>query len=196
MANIDAANGFQVVGTLDGSDYHGKAQKCSFLAATGTACFIGDVVKLTGTGSADATSPEVTQCAAGDRPYGVLVSLDPNFADEGSLSSANYRVASTLRTGRVIPMDGLLCSVQEDSVGGSMSQLDIGMNVDIATVGSGNTVTGASAMEIQSASPATSNAVVFRLVELDASTGNAVGTNARWIVTSNLTNLNNTTGVS
>lgn len=194
MANVDAVNGFNVVGTLDGSDYHAKAQKCCFLAATGTAVFIGDAVKLTGTGSADGTAPEVTQCAAGDRPYGILISLDPDFTDEGTLSSANYRRASTLRYGRVIPMDSLKCSIQEDSVGGALTAASIGLNVDVI-VAAGDTVTGASGMELDSSTAATTNTLAFRILELDATETNDLGTNARWIVTSNLTNLNNTTGV-
>jgi hypothetical protein len=194
MANQDAPNGFSVVGTLDGSDYHGKLQNVCFLAADSTDTFIGDAVKITGSGSTDGQYPSVAQCAAGDRAYGVLVSLEPDFSDEGTLSAANYRRASTLRFGKVMPFDSGIFSIQEDSVGGALAVTDIGNNIDVI-VGSGNTNTGRSGMELDSSTADTTNTLVFRILQLDPVVGNAVGTNANWLVTGNLTNLNNTTGV-
>jgi hypothetical protein len=71
---------------------------------------------------------------------------------------------------------------------------DIGNNIDVI-VGSGNTNTGRSGMELDSSTADTTNTLVFRILQLDPVVGNAVGTNANWLVTGNLTNLNNTTGV-
>jgi hypothetical protein len=194
MANSDIPNGFRVVGTLDGSDYHGKQQRVCFLATDATATFLGDAVKITGSGSADGTSPSVAQCAAGDRLYGYLTGLEPDFTDESSLSSANYRAASTLRYGTVVIADDAICTIQEDSVGGNLAVTNIGQNISII-VGSGSTVTGASGMELDSSTAATTNTLIFRVLGLDETQGNAVGTNARWRITANLTNLNNIAGV-
>jgi hypothetical protein len=192
MANPDIANGFIPVGTTTGADYHGKLEKVCFLAADETDTFIGDPVKLTGSSSDG--YPSVAQCAAGDRCYGVLVSLEPDFTDESSLSAANYRRADTLRYGFVAVGDDVIYSVQEDSVGGALAATDVGENIDII-VGSGDTVTGNSGVELDSETAAETNSLVFRIVGLDKKQGNAIGTNARWLVTTNLSNQNNTTGV-
>lgn len=194
MANTDAPNGFTAVGTLDGSDYHGKLQNVCFLASDSTATFIGDAVKISGSGSEDGRYPSVAQCAAGDRAYGVLVSLEPDFTDEGTLSAANYRLASTLRFGKVLPFDSGVFSIQEDSVGGALAVTDIGLNFDVI-VGAGSTATGRSGMELDSSTAATTNTLVFRILQKDPAIDNEIGTNCRWLVTGNLTNLNNTTGV-
>lgn len=194
MANTDAPNGFTVVGMLDGSDYHGKLQRVCFLAADSTATFIGDAVKISGSGSTDGQYPSVAQAAAGDRVYGYLVSLEPDFSDEGTLSSANFRAASTLRYGKVVIADDAICSIQEDSVGGDLAITNIGQNIDVI-VGSGDTNTGRSGMELDSSTAATTNTLVFRLLGTDPTEDNEIGTNCRWLVTANLTNLNNTTGV-
>jgi len=192
--NQDSPSGFTCIGTLDGSDYHGKAQRVALLAADSTATFVGDTVKITGTASADGTTPSVAQCAAGDRPYGVLVSLEPNFEDESSLSTANYRVASTLRYGMVIPMDAGLFAIQEDSVGGDLAITNVGQNISVV-VGAGSTATGISGMEIDSSTAATTNTLVYRIMGVHRVEDNELGTNCQWVVTSNLTNLNNITGV-
>lgn len=195
MANSDIANGFTVVGMIDGSDYHGKETRVCFLAAeTSAACFIGDAIKLTGTGSADGTSPAVAQAAAGDTIYGFLTGLEPDFSDEGTLSNANYRVNSTLRYGTAIIADGAICSIQEDSVGENIAATEIGMNISVI-VGSGSTTTGISGMELDSSTAATTNTLVFRIMSIDKTQGNAIGANCRWLVTPNLTQLSAIAGI-
>ena len=194
MANRDAPSGFTPVGTLDGSDWHGKLQNVCFLAADSTATFIGDAVKISGSGSANGLYPSVAQCAAGDRAYGVLVSLEPDFTDEGTLSSANYRLASTLRYGKVIPFDSGVFSIQEDSVTSTLAVTNIGQNINVI-VGAGSTATGLSGMELDSNTAATTNTLIFRILQLDPAQDNEVGANARWLVTGNLTDLNNIAGI-
>ena len=51
------------------STSHPALTKVAFLAADGTATFIGDAVTLTGTSDADGV-PAVKQYAVGDREYG------------------------------------------------------------------------------------------------------------------------------
>lgn len=194
MANSDKPNGFTVVGMIDGSDYHGKQTRICFLAADSTACFIGDAIKLTGSGSADGTSPSVAQVGAGDTLYGFLTGLEPDFSDEGTLSTANYRAASTLRFGTAIIADGAICSIQEDSVGGNLATTQIGLNISVI-VGSGSTTTGISGIELDSSTAATTNTLVYRIMGVDKTQGNAIGTNCRWLVTPNLTQLSAIAGV-
>ena len=75
-----------------------------------------------------------------------------------------------------------------------MAVTDIGNNVDVI-VGAGSTATGRSGMELDSNTAATTNTLVFRILQKDPAIDNEIGTNCRWLVTGNLTNLNNTTGV-
>lgn len=194
MANADKPNGFTVVGTTDGSDYHGKQTRICFLAADTTAAFLGDAIKLTGSASADGTAPSVAQAAAGDAIFGYLTGLEPDFTSESTLSAANYRTASTLRYGTAVIADGTICSIQEDSVGGNLAATNVGQNINVI-VGSGSTTTGASGMELDSSTAATTSTLAFRILGVDKTQGNAIGTNCRWLVTANLTQLEAATGV-
>ncbi len=102
MANQDKPNGLTPIGTLSGADYHGKARRVAFAAGDAVAAFVGDLVKLTGTVDATGKIPVVAQSAAGDASIGVLISLDFDADDEGSLMTPLTRAASTARTGQVL----------------------------------------------------------------------------------------------
>lgn len=194
MANPDNPNGLIPIGCMSGADWHSKLRDVCFLAADPTAAFIGDLVKLTGTGSADGRYPAVAQAAASDAAIGVLVSLTPDFTDESSLSAPNYRQASTLRYGKVAWGSDVLYSAQEDSVGGALAVTAIGQNINVI-VGAGNTITGLSGMELDSNTAATTNTLPLRIHKLDNSVGNELGDNARWVVSLNLSQDTSTTGV-
>ena len=193
--NRDIVKGFTPVGTLNGSDYHGKLRRVSFAAADSVACFIGDLVKLTANADAAGTTPVVAQSGVGDISVGVLVSLEPDTTDEGSLSAANYRVASTLRYGQVAFGSDVLYSIQEDSVGNNMPITDAGLNADVI-IAAGNTTTGASGMEIDSTTAATTNTLALRLHHVENKLGNKLGDHANWIVSINLSDDRATTGVN
>jgi len=193
--NLDIVKGFTPVGTMSGADYHGKLRQVSFATGDSTACFIGDLVKLTANATADGFTPVVAQSGVGDISVGVLVSLDPDTTDEGSLSSPNFRAASTLRTGQVCFGSDVLYSIQEDSAGNSMPITDAGLNADVI-IAAGNTTTGASGMEIDSTTAATTNTLALRLHHVENKLGNKLGDNANWIVSINLSDDRATTGVS
>ena len=40
MANSDKPNGFTPIGTLSGSDYHGKPRRVAFATGGSTACYV------------------------------------------------------------------------------------------------------------------------------------------------------------
>ena len=88
MANADKPNGLTPIGTLSGADYHGKMRRVAFAVGDAVVAFVGDLVKLTGTVDATGKIPVVAQSAAGDASIGVLVSLDFNADDEGSLATS------------------------------------------------------------------------------------------------------------
>jgi hypothetical protein len=180
---------------MSGSDYHGKLRRVSFAADDTVAVFIGDLVKLTANTTADGYTPVVAQAGVGDICVGGLVSLEADTTDEGSLSAPNYRRASTLRYGQVCFGSDVLYSIQEDSVGNSMPITDAGLNVDVI-IAAGNEITGASGMELDSSTAATTNTLALRLHHVQDKVGNALGDHASWIVSINLSDDRATTGVS
>lgn len=201
MANTDAAFGAVPIGTTDGSDWHGKMRECVLLAADGTATFLHDFVKLSGTGSADGKTPAVAQAAAGDSIIGSIVSFIPNFADEGALSSRpNHRNASELRKCMVVWGSDVIYEMQEDADGGALAVTDIGRNCDIATVVAGSTITGISAMEIDSSDVKDATAQL-RLHSISQEQSALLGTaanglNAKWYVTINENQDDHGTGIT
>ena len=167
MANADTPFGFVPVGNLDGSPYNGGTFRCALLAADATATFIGDAVKLSGTASADGTAPSVAQVAATeDLVFGVITSFE---ADPATSLDDQYRKASTLRYCQVAPALDNLFKVQ---YAGTFAITEVGEGNDI-TVGSGSTVTGVSAMELD-----VTGQDQFRVLGLYPAPDNEIGANS------------------
>ncbi len=91
MAN-KSQTGFVVAHTRNGSPFNEAGDSYDVVATDATALFIGDPVKLTGAVSADGT-PQVTACAAGDIPVGIVVGI---VADLDYIND-KYRKPNTLR---------------------------------------------------------------------------------------------------
>lgn len=183
MANADKPSGLTPIGTLSGADWKGQLRRVVFAAGDSVACFIGDRVKLTGTVDATGKLPVVAQSALTDAAIGVLVGLEPNGSDEGSLSKI-HRLASTARTGFVVTGGDILYSIQEDSAGNSIEITEAGLNCEVV-VGTGSAITGISGSELDSTSAAGTAGLAVRLHHIIDAPDNALGTNARWAVTLN-----------
>ena len=183
MANQDQPHGLTPIGTLSGSDFHGKMRRVAFAAGDSVAAFVGDLVKLTGTVDATGKIPVVAQSAAGNASIGVLVSLDFDADDESSLMTPLTRAASTARTGQVLFGQDVLYRMQEDSDGNAIEIAEAGLNVNII-VAAGNNVTG-SAMELDSTSAAGTSSLNMRLHHVWDGIGNDLGDNAEWVVSIN-----------
>lgn len=172
MANTDAPFGFRPVKMLDGSPYNGATIRCAILAADGTATFIGDPVKLSGTASADGTAPSVAQAAVTDEVYGVIVGFEP---DESDLT-AKHRAASTLRYCQVVPALDVVFAIQCD---GAFAITDVGNTADFI-VAAGDTDSGISAVELDSSDIGTG--ANLQILGLSAEPDNEVNTNANVLV--------------
>jgi hypothetical protein len=183
MANSDKPAGFIPIGTLSGADYHGKMRRVAFAAGDAVAAFVGDLVKLTGTVDATGKIPVVAQSAAGDASIGVLVSLDPDPTDEGTLTTIS-RAASTARTGHILMGQDVLYRIQEDSVTNAIEITEAGLNCNVI-VGTGSAVTGLSAMELDSDSAASTSTLNVRLHHVYDAPDNVLGDNAEWVVSIN-----------
>lgn len=175
MANTSRVNGLRPVRTLSGTPF--KIDEFAILAADGTATFVGDLVKLSGTGHTDGT-PAVVQAAAGDAVVGVIV----GFAPDPTNLSTLYRTASTLRKCFVVTSTDVVYEVEEDSVGGALAVTDIGKCGDVA-VGSGSTTTGFSGMTLDSSNVAAVDAGgQLRVLRLVPREDNEIGASAKWEV--------------
>lgn len=184
MANTSRVNGFRPVMHINGSPYNGQFRKYAFLAADGTAAAVGDLVKLSGTASADGY-PSIAQAAAGNTPVGVLVGLAPDPSNL-NVPYTTYRTASTLRVAYVADSPDLVMEVQEDAVGGALAITNIGQNVDFV-VAAASAVTGASGMQVDSSTAATTSTLPLRLVQFADRVDNEIGSaNAKVLVAFNV----------
>lgn len=188
MANTDAPRGFEPVMHRDGSPWNGMVRRCVFLATTGTDVFIGDAVKSNGSADADGI-PDLAQLGTDTAARGVVVGFEPDPSNTTLL----YRKASTLRYAYICEDPTVLYRVQEDNDDSTtIAVTAVGNNTDIV-VGSGDTATGMSGMEIDASGVGTGTAQC-RIVQLYQKAGNAVGASAEWLVYFNEHEFSSTTG--
>lgn len=172
MANTDAAFGFRPV-NRSGSPYNGATRRVAFASGDSTATFIGDAVKIAGSGQSDneGSYPTVAQAAAGDPVLGVVVSFE---ADPATSLEDQYRKASTSRYAHIVMAEDAYFEVQADDAGSTLAAADIGLNADFV-VGSGSTTTGMSAMELDTSTKATTATLDLQIVEIVPRADNEVG---------------------
>lgn len=176
MPNADNPRGARPVYSGNGAAWNGNTFLCAIPATDGTATFVGDFVKLSGTADATTGVPTVIQAAATDTLFGAIVGFEPLPTN----LELNYRLASTLRYCYVCIDKSTIYEMQEDSVGNNLAVTEVGLATDIA-VSAGNTVTGQSGMELDSSDTATAAGQV-RILGLVRKADNAIGTNAKWLV--------------
>ena len=177
MANANALFGFKPLNMLDSSPYNGGTIKCVILGADTTNTFIGDAVILDGTGDALGIYPSVVQASVAGQIFGVITSFD---AEPGDLTLQYASGAQTTdRLCNVVPALDAIFEIQEDSDASDLNADDIGQGCDIV-IGTGSTVTGLSAMELNSSDGATGDQVI--LLGITQAADNELGTNARWKV--------------
>lgn len=178
MANADTAFGLKPVRYITGAPYNGAADVYSTASGDGTAIFLGDPVKLSGTSQTidGQVYADVDQAATGDIILGVVVGVLPDTAQ-----SLTYRAASTVRRLLVATDPSLLYEIQEVSGGTPLTANDIGLNANFV-VGSGSTFTGLSGVELNNSGEATTNTLDLQILGLQPRADNAVGEHAKWLV--------------
>lgn len=178
MVNVDQPSGFTLQSPKEGK----YVLKCAIKSDYGTALGKGMVVKHTGAADADGR-PEVavTVSASDVDSIGVIIGFDgPPNRDN---LSQTYSPASTVGYPIVYTDPFARYTCQEDSVGGALTVTDIGQFIDLVDAGL-NTVTGLSGQELDSSLSSGSDGT-FRLLALFQTPGNAIGTNAEYLVTFN-----------
>jgi hypothetical protein len=176
MANVDNPSGFTPVRHLSGAPYNGATNRYAILAANGTATFVNDLVVVGGSGTADGVPSVIQAAATNTNIVGSVVGFEILPTD----LTVMYRLASTLRYALVCDDPYVIYEAQEDSDSAALTVDEIGENCDIV-VGSGNTTSGISAMEIDSSDHKTATAQI-RVVRLVPREDNAIGNQARWEV--------------
>ena len=172
MANTDMPNG-AVPCDAHGGHYVGSVNLYHLPATESNAVAVGDFVD--GAGSADTDGvPTITRSSAGSTNIvGVVVGFKP----DADYLSQTHRTASTSRYAYVADDPDQLFSIQED---GAIAATAVGGNADILATAV-TVATGMSNMELDS-STATTSTAQLRILRLDPSPDNEIGTNARWIV--------------
>ena len=174
MANADAPFGFRPIGT-DYGPYTGVTRRCYVpTTASEGPLFVGDVVTLIGSASADGY-PQVKEAAATEAAYGVVMAFEP---DRTNLA-AQYRLSSTARYCQVAPVRGNFFLAQFNGVS---EAADVGLNT-IYVVGAGDTANGRSTTELSATDVGTSIADEIKIIAfLDSPDNDLTLTNAIAIV--------------
>ena len=186
MANVDRPRGLFPVKYASGAPYNGAVNMYLLDSGDNTATFIGDLVKLAGSSGAagDVVAgidlegiPTIQQSAAGDKSIGVVV----GFLPDSTNLTLKYRTASTDRIALVADDPDLLFEIQEVTGGTALTKDAVGLNANVV-VGSGNTATGLSGMELDNGTEASDAALNLTIVGLAKRPDNAIGEHAKWLV--------------
>jgi microcompartment protein CcmK/EutM len=174
MSNPNAPFGLRPVNALSGQPYTGAVRTYSVPSGDGTAIFIGDAVKLVGTGQIINGSPytDVARAASGDVICGVVIGVMQDTRD-----SLIYRAASTQRRLLVADDPNLVFEIQQTSTGTALNVNDIGFNTNL-TVVAGSTVTGYSGSIASNSAGNTTNTLDLKIVGIVDRPDNDIGSSA------------------
>jgi hypothetical protein len=175
MANVDAAYGL----ALHEDNSQSNLMTCIIPSGNVTATFVGDAVKLLDADAAKINggpyAMAVAQAAATDPIFGVVMGFQQHTVASGMDLGRRHRPASTAMYVMVKPAHPLdVYRMQADDVAETLTVASIGCNADLI-VGSGSTVTGLSAMEVDSSSAAATAGLQLRIVGFVDKPSNEVG---------------------
>jgi len=175
MANVDAAYGL----ALHEYNSQSNLMLCIIPAGNATATFVGDAVKTTDADAAKINGGPyalpVIQAAATDPIFGVIMGFQQHTVASSMDLGRRHRPANTAMYALVKPAHPLdVYRIQADDVGETLTVASIGCNADI-TVGSGSTITGLSAMELDSNTAAATAGLQLRIVGFVDKPSNEVG---------------------
>lgn len=185
MANTSSPFGALPVRYLSGGPYNGPGNIYGTASGDNTALYIGDFVKLAGTGTtytsgstaASGSYVNVTKASTGDVIVGVVMGVVPATAD-----STIYRAASSTTPVYVCDDPNVLLAIQEVASGTALTVDDLGLNIDFVYA-AGSTTTGMSGTTLNNATEATTNTLDLKLFGFNNVQGNEIGSvGAVWLV--------------
>jgi hypothetical protein len=196
MANTSKVFGAKLLGTTRGGPHTARVRMYVIPASDGTDTFLGDFVKSGGSADSVTGIPTVIQAAATDVLRGVVVGVNPikGVAIGSENLNRNYRKASTKMFVMVCDDPDAIFEIQEDAVGAPTALNDVGENADIV-VGSGNTGTGLSGMQLDSSTHVTTSAQLRILGFVERPDNTPASANAKLLVKINKHELASTSGV-
>ncbi len=173
MSSVSRINGFRPVKTITGAPYNGQAGVYFLPAADASVVMVGDAVKLLGDARAASGVATVTRVsAATDIPIGIVVGIlftgvgdTVNTPPVNDLNTPVYRRASTDRYVLVAEDPHLIYEVQFAGTSQTAAAIttNVGQNGQFI-VTAGNTASGASGMQIDSAGLATTATLPLKIV--------------------------------
>lgn len=183
MANKDTPFGFKPVGHLLGLPWSGKARVCYVPVANAANLFIGDAVISEGSADASGKYPTIAQAVAGGDIFGVIIGFgdNPNVMTHPDNPNRDYCPLETAMYALVITDPFVIYEIQEDNAANDMDADMVGLTTDIATVGTGSTTTGKSAMELDSSGTG-AGAAQCRILGVSNREDNALGSYCKWDV--------------
>lgn len=197
MANTSRVNGARPTKYLNGAAWNGQANLYFIPSGDATATFIGDFVKLEGTGDATASGglnngvPTCIQAAATNALVGAVVGFLPI---QTNLNTSQHRVASTGRYLWVVDDPMVIFEIQTSN--GTPAVGDVNSNVNIA-VAAGSATTGQSGMTADVGTIATTATLPLRILGFSQRADNDnTAASAKYLVKINNHQLGSGTGVA
>lgn len=191
--NTNGPNGLRPVRYRSGSPWNGATNQYNIASGYGTGLFNGDPVTTLSDGT-------IGIGVAGAQCRGIFMGAkytqtDGTVVPGGGSSGGNFWPASTtVQTGTtaialIMDDNNVIMTAQEtngsSAAGTPLALADRGLNINFA-VGTGNTRTGMSGASINNTTEATTSTLNLKIIDLDPTVGNAVGSFANWLVAWNV----------
>lgn len=173
MSSVSRINGFRLVKNLAGGAMTAQTEMCFMPATDATVVMVGDAVQLAGDARSPTGVPTVTrQASATGVPFGIVVGITyegmgdvQNVPPVNDLNTPVYRRASTDRYVMVCTDPNAVYEVQFAGAGpaAATATANVGLNGQFLLT-AGNTSSGASGMQIDSAGLATTATLPLKIV--------------------------------
>lgn len=173
MSSVSRINGFKYVKNVIGGAMSGQINSYFVPASDATVIMVGDAVKLLGDARAATGAPTVTRVSsATDIPVGIVIGISyegqgdlTNVPPVNDLNTPVYRRASTDRYLLVCDDPNAVYEVQYAGVSVSAATItaNVGLNGQFV-VTAGNTASGASGMQLDSAGLAVTATLPLKIV--------------------------------
>lgn len=177
MANVSRVNGFRPVKHLNGSPYNGQFNIYEVPAGETIPVFVGDLVVLSNSAATSfypaVEAPVAAAATSGDYVGSVVGIINAKWdpvegkmtAGSMALDTPQYRAASTKQFVMVADSPDLVFEAEADA---AIALASIGLNVGVVegsgSASVGSTTTGASGMQVDGSSVATTSTLPLQIV--------------------------------
>lgn len=184
MASVSRINGFRPVYNMRGGSMTGQTMTVFVPSSDASVIMVGDAVKVLGDARAASGVPTVTRVsAATDVALGIVVGISfegqgdtQNIPPVNDLNTPVYRRASTDRYLTIIVDDGQVYEVQASQTSQTAGTVTgwVGSNASFL-IAAGNTTTGASGLQVDTSTAATTATLPLKIVGIPNRPDNVPG---------------------